>query len=75
MFELSGWGDLRCCSYQIEALERAKKEDIIVYLETGCGKTHVAVMLLQHIADLIRKPSTRIAVFLCPSVPLVQQVA
>lgn len=61
--------------YQIEALERAKKEDIIVYLETGCGKTHVAVMLPQHIADLIRKPSTRIAVFLCPSVPLVQQQA
>jgi ERCC4-related helicase len=45
-----------------------------VYLETGCGKTHIAVMLLEHIAPAIRKPSTRFAVFLCPTVYLVLQV-
>ncbi|KAG0565599.1 hypothetical protein KC19_7G000600 [Ceratodon purpureus] len=69
------WELWKCCSYQIELLEQAKKENIIVYLETGCGKTHIAVMLLQHIAPVIRKPSTKVAVFLCPTVYLVRQQA
>lgn len=72
--QVGTWELWQCCSYQIELLEQAKKENIIVYLETGCGKTHIAVMLLQHIAPVIRKPSTRVAVFLCPTVYLVRQV-
>jgi len=61
--------------YQLEFLEQAKKENTIVYLETGCGKTHIAVMLLQHFSPLIRKPKKGIAVFLCPTVFLVHQQA
>lgn len=61
-------------SYQLEALERALKQNTIVYLETGSGKTLIAVMLLRNYAHLIRKPSPYIAVFLVPSVVLVTQV-
>ncbi|KAK1311372.1 hypothetical protein QJS10_CPA08g00468 [Acorus calamus] len=60
--------------YQLEALEKAKKENTIVFLETGSGKTLIAVMLLRSYAHLIRKPSEGIAVFLAPTVHLVAQV-
>jgi ERCC4-related helicase len=66
--------DLGFCSYQLEVLEKAKQENTIVYLETGTGKTLIATMLLQSIAHRIRKPSRNIAVFLGPTVCLVQQV-
>ncbi|KAK1273867.1 hypothetical protein QJS04_geneDACA021904 [Acorus gramineus] len=60
--------------YQLEALEKAKKENTIVFLETGSGKTLIAVMLLRSYAHLIRKPSEGIAVFLAPTVHLVAQI-
>lgn len=44
-------------------------------METGCGKTMIAVMLIYDLADRIRKPANKIAVFLAPTVPLVQQVS
>lgn len=62
-------------SYQLEALEKAKKENTIVYLETGSGKTLIAVMLLKSYAHLLRKPSPFIGVFLVPTVVLVSQQA
>ncbi|XP_042383496.1 endoribonuclease Dicer homolog 2a-like [Zingiber officinale] len=62
-------------SYQLEALEKAKKENTIVFLETGSGKTLIAVMLLRSYAFAIRKPSRHIAVFLVPTVVLVTQQA
>lgn len=61
-------------SYQLEALEKAKKENTIVFLETGSGKTLIAVMLLRSYAFAIRKPSRHITVFLVPTVVLVTQV-
>ncbi|KAF8027787.1 hypothetical protein BT93_E0647 [Corymbia citriodora subsp. variegata] len=63
----------RC--YQVEALEKALKENTIVYLETGSGKTLIAIMLLRSSAYLLRKPSRFIAVFLVPQVVLVSQQA
>ncbi|KAI6684309.1 hypothetical protein NL676_030222 [Syzygium grande] len=63
----------RC--YQVEALEKAMKENTIVYLETGSGKTLIAIMLLRSYAYLLRKPSRFIAVFLVPQVVLVSQQA
>lgn len=63
-----------CYSYQLEAFEKAKNENTIVYLETGSGKTLIAIMLLRSYAFMLRKPSTFIAVFLVPKVVLVKQV-
>ncbi|KAH8501303.1 hypothetical protein H0E87_016207 [Populus deltoides] len=62
-------------SYQLEALEKALKHNTIVFLETGSGKTLIAIMLLRSYAYLLRKPSRFIAVFLVPKVVLVRQQA
>ncbi|KAL0920159.1 hypothetical protein M5K25_009276 [Dendrobium thyrsiflorum] len=62
-------------SYQLEALDKSKKENTIIFLDTGAGKTLIAVMLLRSYAHCIRKPSQYIAVFLVPTVVLVQQQA
>ncbi|KAK6915779.1 Helicase, C-terminal [Dillenia turbinata] len=62
-------------SYQVEALEKAINENTIVFLETGSGKTLIAIMLLRSYAYLLRKPSPFIAVFLVPTVVLVTQQA
>lgn len=61
-------------SYQIEALEKAMKQNTIVFLETGSGKTLIAIMLLRSYGYFLRKPSPYIAVFLVPTVVLVTQV-
>lgn len=50
------------------------EENVIVYLGTGCGKTHIAVLLMYELGHLIRKPSKEVCVFLAPTVPLVRQV-
>ncbi|KAJ7978287.1 Endoribonuclease Dicer-like [Quillaja saponaria] len=62
-------------SYQLEALEKAIKQNTIVFLETGSGKTLIAIMLLRSYAYLLRKPSSFIAIFLVPKVVLVPQQA
>ncbi|KAG4946137.1 hypothetical protein JHK87_042144 [Glycine soja] len=62
-------------SYQLEALDNAIRENTIVYLETGSGKTLIAVMLLRSYAHHLRKPSPQISVFLVPQVVLVSQQA
>lgn len=62
-------------SYQVEALEKAMKQNTIVYLETGSGKTLIAIMLLRSYAYLFRKPSPCFTVFLVPQVVLVTQQA
>ncbi|KAK4787035.1 hypothetical protein SAY86_010868 [Trapa natans] len=61
--------------YQLAALSMAVKQNTIVYLDTGAGKTRVATMLLRIFSHNIRKPSQYIAVFLVPKVVLVQQQA
>ncbi|CAJ1794964.1 unnamed protein product [Sphenostylis stenocarpa] len=62
-------------SYQLEALEKAIRENTIVYLETGLGKTLIAIMLLRSYAHHLRKPSPFVSVFLVPQVVLVSQQA
>ncbi|XP_022729085.1 dicer-like protein 4 isoform X2 [Durio zibethinus] len=59
--------------YQLELCKKAMEENIIVYLGTGCGKTHIAVLLIYELGHLIRKPQKRICIFLAPTVALVQQ--
>ena len=43
--------------YQLELLEAAKKENIIVCLGTGTGKTFISIKLIEHLArenDILR---------------------
>ncbi|BBN17070.1 endoribonuclease Dicer [Marchantia polymorpha subsp. ruderalis] len=61
--------------YQLEVLDRALEENTIIFLETGCGKTLIAVLLIDALSHLIRKPSLKIAVFLAPNRALVDQQA
>ncbi|XP_042377592.1 endoribonuclease Dicer homolog 4-like isoform X1 [Zingiber officinale] len=61
--------------YQLELCKKAVEENIIVYLGTGCGKTHIAVLLMYELGHLIRKPSKRVCIFLAPTIPLVRQQA
>ncbi|GMN47193.1 hypothetical protein TIFTF001_016373 [Ficus carica] len=62
-------------TYQLELCKKAMEENIIVYLGTGCGKTHIAVLLIYELGHLIKKPQKSICVFLAPTVALVQQQA
>lgn len=61
--------------YQLDLCKKALEENIVVYLGTGCGKTHIAVLLIYEMGHLIRKPQKDICVFLAPTVALVQQQA
>ncbi|TVY25861.1 Dicer-like protein [Lachnellula hyalina] len=64
--------------YQIELFERAKEKNIIAVLDTGSGKTLIAVLLLRNIFNqeledrALGKPK-RISFFLVDSVTLVFQ--
>ncbi|XP_038879795.1 dicer-like protein 4 isoform X2 [Benincasa hispida] len=61
--------------YQLELCKKALEENIIVYLGTGCGKTHIAILLIYEMSHLIRRSQKGICVFLAPTVALVQQQA
>lgn len=61
--------------YQLDVLEQAKKRNTIAFLETGAGKTLIAVLLMKSIStDLQKLDKKMLAVFLVPKVPLVYQV-
>ncbi|KAK4369861.1 hypothetical protein RND71_009336 [Anisodus tanguticus] len=61
--------------YQMDLCKKALEENVVVYLGTGCGKTHIAVLLIYEMGQLIRKPQKSICVFLAPTVALVEQQA
>ncbi|RJE23589.1 hypothetical protein PHISCL_04089 [Aspergillus sclerotialis] len=75
-----GSGTLDPREYQIELFERAKERNTIAVLDTGSGKTLIAVLLLKHIIQnelndrSMGKPH-RISFFLVDSVTLVYQQA
>ncbi|KAG2171419.1 hypothetical protein INT43_009080 [Umbelopsis isabellina] len=65
-------------SYQLELLDKALKENIIAVLDTGSGKTLIAVMLIKAMDEIEKehretRRKTKIAVFLVDRVPLVFQ--
>ncbi|KAJ3574695.1 hypothetical protein NPX13_g4287 [Xylaria arbuscula] len=64
--------------YQTELFERAKRKNIIAVLDTGTGKTLIAVLLLRYIVeqeleDRRAGKDHRLAVFLVDKVALVHQ--
>ncbi|KAH7941288.1 hypothetical protein HPB49_011721 [Dermacentor silvarum] len=62
--------------YQVELFEAAMKENTIVCLGTGTGKTFIAVMLIKEYEAAIRIPfeeGGKRTFFLVPTVPLVVQ--
>ncbi|GAA0157583.1 hypothetical protein LIER_14823 [Lithospermum erythrorhizon] len=61
--------------YQMDLCRKALEENVIVYLGTGCGKTHIAILLIYEMGRLIKKPQKNICIFLAPTVALVQQQA
>ncbi|KAJ5713331.1 dicer-like protein 1 [Penicillium malachiteum] len=76
----SGEDTLDPRSYQIELFERAKNRNIIAVLDTGSGKTLIAVLLLKHtlqqeLIDRAHGKQHKIAIFLVDSVTLVFQQA
>lgn len=63
--------------YQEKVLEIAKRKNTIAVLETGAGKTMIAVLLIKHIADQHIIKSTghkKLIIFMAPTVHLVIQV-
>jgi endoribonuclease Dicer len=62
----------------VELFRRAQKENIIVYLPTGSGKTFIAALLIQENRYETTKPLNnggRRTIFLVPTVVLAQQQA
>ncbi|XP_031480504.1 endoribonuclease Dicer homolog 3a-like isoform X2 [Nymphaea colorata] len=61
-------------SYQLEAYEAALQRNTIGWLETGSGKTMIAIMLMKEIARQLRDGGDkRLIIFLAPTVHLVNQ--
>lgn len=68
-------GKEKARTYQLEVLAQAKEKNTIAFLETGAGKTLIAVLLMKEKYKLLREQGKRmLAVFLVPKVPLVYQV-
>ncbi|GJP98356.1 ATP-dependent helicase dcl1 [Aspergillus niger] len=75
-----GIGTLDPREYQLELFERAKVQNTIAVLDTGSGKTLIAVLLLKHtlekeLNDRVEGKPHRIAFFLVDSVTLAYQQA
>ncbi|RAK79873.1 putative RNA helicase/RNAse III [Aspergillus fijiensis CBS 313.89] len=73
-------GTLDPRDYQVELFERAKAQNTIAVLETGSGKTLIAVLLLRHtlqneLNDRAQDKPHRISFFLVDSVALAFQQA
>ncbi|KAF8809234.1 P-loop containing nucleoside triphosphate hydrolase protein [Phlegmacium glaucopus] len=56
--------------YQQEMLEESLRRNIIIALDTGSGKTHIAVLRLKH---EIEQESTKLSWFFAPTVALCEQ--
>ncbi|KAI0789681.1 hypothetical protein C8Q75DRAFT_764525 [Abortiporus biennis] len=57
-------------AYQQELLDESLRRNLIIALDTGSGKTHIAVLRLKHEAE--RNPQ-KVSWFLAPTVALIEQ--
>ncbi|KAM0814966.1 putative Dicer-like protein 2 [Seiridium cardinale] len=62
---------LHARAYQVEMFEESLKQNIIVAMDTGSGKTQIAVLRMQ--AELERSPPGKLIWFLTPTVALCYQ--
>ncbi|XP_058760418.1 endoribonuclease Dicer homolog 3a-like [Vicia villosa] len=59
---------------QLEAFEIAKRRNTIAIMDTGSGKTLIAIMLIKEVGQAVRSSGVKkIIVFLAPTVVLVNQ--
>src|SRR6266498_1196656 len=62
---------IRSRGYQLEMLEASMRRNIIIAMDTGSGKTHIAI--LRMMAEIDRCPSGKFIWFLAPHVALCEQ--
>ncbi|KAK2809553.1 Dicer-like protein 2 [Arthroderma sp. PD_2] len=62
---------VRSRAYQLEMLEESLKQNTIVAMDTGSGKTQIAILRIRE--ELERCPNHKLVWFLAPKVPLVEQ--
>ena len=48
-------------SYQLELLEESLRQNIIIALDTGAGKTHIAVLRIK--AEVLERETRKVIVF------------
>ncbi|KAJ3713612.1 hypothetical protein C8R42DRAFT_727088 [Lentinula raphanica] len=63
-------GSIETRGYQQEMLEESLRQNIIIAMDTGSGKTHIAVLRLKHESE---RQLGKISWFLAPTVALCQQ--